>query len=1173
VLFLFDSYVLDSERRELRHRDAIVSVQPQVFDLLEYLIRNRGRVVSRDDMLAAVWGGRIVSESTLATRINAMRRAIGDDGERQRLIRTLPRKGIRFVGDVRENDDSPQQSRAAASPSGAATDVVRRVEAERRQLTIMSCAFVGLRELAAQLDPEELSSILSLCQACCSQVADRWGGSLARFTDDGSTIHFSYPQAHEDDPERAVRAGLDLLERVARLEIGAGNCLSARIGVATGLVVVGGAGSAGIAQDGMAVGAPPTLAAALQRAAPPGAVLIAARTHGLLGGLFEAEEFGPLLLEGFSNPVPAWRVIRPSAVESRFEALRKTGLSPFFGRHQEIEHLLRRWREAKSGKGGVVLISGEPGIGKSRIVSQLADRLGNREQYTRLRYQCSPHHRDSALHPVIAHLERFAALRPDDPPERRLDKLEAAVTIPAPHRKSALPLLAAILAIPTTGRYPPLAMNPMQQRRQTLGALLDELEALARRRPALVVFEDAHWADPTSIELLDLMIERIRRLPVLALITFRPDFVTPWAGLPSASAFELERLSPRDARAIVERLSEGQALPAGVLEQIVAKTDGVPLFIEELTKNVLESQLTRLDTGAHRSNGALPPLSIPSTLEDTLRARIDRLSSVKDVAQVGAAVGRSFAYKIISAVISQDTEVLRAALDQLVDAKLIFRQAVPSDAVYTFKHALVQEAAYESLLRIHRVALHGRIAAVIESQFPEIVDAEPELLAHHYSRAELGEKAVGYLLKAGARAVSRSANLEAINHLRNGLQQLTAIPAEGERARLELELQLTLGQALIAARGYTAEETTLAFKRAEELVDSIGDVGQRYSALYGNFVGRLIAGHVDAASETIDRMYQLASTGGDDAYLCLAYRLRGSLSFFRGDLRAAREELKKAIALRDPASQQRLASHFGPDTGAAAEIFLAMTEWLRGMPGTAQQTAQSAITNARQLKNALTIGQVLTLAAQLHYMSQDYETMAALSKEGGENCERIGIRYFGAICQLYQIWAKAWRSRPADYIDEFRDSLKTYEGMGCGLQVGLFRIMLARLQLAADRPAEGAKEAKLALASFDANGERWWVPEVYRTLGDALLVAASPNEAEAQRCFARALSEARGTGALMLELRAAASLARLLVGRGDGAQAKRTLSPVLAQFRADFDSVDIRAARAILDGTPKAPSL
>jgi DNA-binding winged helix-turn-helix (wHTH) protein len=733
LIFVFDNHVLDTGRRELRRGHTLVSVQPQVFDLLEYLIRNRGHVVSRDDLLDAIWGGRIVSESTLATRINAARSAIGDDGESQRLIRTLARKGIRFVAEVREEEEEQSQARrAAASPSGAVATVAPRVEAERRHLTVVSCDFVGLRELAARLDAEEFRTVIGACHACCYQAAARWDGSVARLADDGATVHFSYPQAHEDDAERAVRAGLDLIARIKRLEAGRNIALATRIGIATGLVVLGelsGASGNDTAHDRAAFGQAPGLAAALRSVTKPDTVLIAASTHGLLGGLFEYRAVGPLALDGFPSTVPAWLITGANVAESRFDALHKTRLTPFSGRQGELALLLRQWCEARAGEGRVALISGEPGIGKSRIVAHLAECITEQERYTRLLYQCSPYYRDTPLYPITAQLERYAVIVPDDPPARRLDKLEAIVAIRGPSRQSAMPLLAALLAIPTGERYPPITLTPMQQRRQTLAALLDQLETLAQRQPVLLVCEDVHWADPTSIELLDLMVERIRRLGILALITFRPEFEPSWAGLANVSTLTLQRLGRRDVQAIVGGVADGRTLPSEVMEQIVSKSDGIPLFVEELTKAILESGLLTKDESSYQLSGPLPLLAIPLTLQDSLMARLDRLGPAKQVAQIGAAIGREFPYDLLRAVARIDDMALRDALDRLEATELASSRGKPPKATYTFKHALVQDAAYGTLLRSRRQHLHGEISSTIERAFPEIVEMQPEILA------------------------------------------------------------------------------------------------------------------------------------------------------------------------------------------------------------------------------------------------------------------------------------------------------------------------------------------------------------------------------------------------------------------------------------------------------------
>jgi predicted ATPase len=766
-------------------------------------------------------------------------------------------------------------------------------------------------------------------------------------------------------------------------------------------------------------------------------------------------------------------------------------------------------------------------------------------------------------------MERAAGLLHDDTPKQKLDKLDALLARSSTSIQDAA-LIAEMLSLPNDGRYPALELPPQQRRQKTLEALAAQIETLSRQKPVLMIFEDAHWADPTSLEAFGRVVDRIRTLKVLLLATFRPEFDAPWVGRPYVTALVINRLAEHEAAAMIDRIVGNKPLSASIRQDIIERTDGIPLFVEEITKAVLEAES---ETAAERAVAAVPSpaVAVPASLYASLMARLDRLGGpVKELAQIAAAIGREFSHALLTSIMRQPEAELRLALDRLIAAGLLFRQGAPPHATYLFKHALVQDAAYGTLLRETRRQLHGRIAKALEDHFPGTVQTQPELIARHCERAELGEMAVRYWLKAGATAVSRSANLEAISHLHNGLRRLNTLPPDDKRARLELDLHLTLGQALIAARGYTAGDTTAAFARAEELVEKIGDTGQRYSVLYGIFVGRLIGGHIDAASETIGRLCELAASGKDDAYLCLAHRLHGSLLFFRGDLPIAQEKLQKAVALYGPVQQQKLAFHFGPDTGSAAQIFLAMTEWLRGRPESALRTAQSAIANARRLENALTLGQVQALAAQLHYMSQDYEGMLRLTTEGRDNCERVGIVYFGAICRFYQTWSQARRSNPADYIEEFRHGLATYEEMRGGLQLGLFHSMLAQLLLAAGAPAEAAKEAETALAKVTVSGERWWAPEIHRTLGDVLVALPNPDEAEVEQCYLRAIAEARHTGALMLELRAATSLAGMMIRRGDEAEARRTVAPIFAQFSEGFDSVDLRAAQAFFAGKPQA---
>src|SRR6266700_3479708 len=588
----------------------------------------------------------------------------------------------------------------------------------------MICDLVGSTALSARLDPEDMRAVIDAYHAACARITLTYDGFLAEFRGDGILAYFGYPLAHEDDAERSVRAGLDIIAAIARLETHAAEPLAVRIGIATGVVVVGDLSREGAWREDAVVGETPNLAARLQALAEPGTIVVAASTRRLLGDLFHLRDLGRHEVKGIAEPVAAWEVEGVADSESRFEAVRAAGLTDFIGREDELEFLLERQRLAWKGEGQIVLISGEPGIGKSRLVAALAERIAS-QPHTRLRYQCSPYHTNSALRPFIAQLERAAGFKADDTSEQRLDKLEALLAMGASPVQAVAPLFAALLSIPFGERYPPLALSPTQQRRRTLAALLDQFEGLARQQPVLLVFEDAHWADATSLELLDLTVERVRQLPVLALFTFRPEFEPPWVGLPNVSTLTLGRLDRDDVENMVAGVTAGRVLPAEVMKQIVAKTDGNPLFVEELTKTVLEAGILVADDGGYRLDGPLPPLAIPETLQDSLMARLDRLAPVREIAQIGAAIGREFSYSLLRVLVGRDETALRHGLAQLQQAGLVFRRGEPPEAVYSFKHALVRDAAYESLLKSRRQVLHLRIAEALRDRFPQIADTEP----------------------------------------------------------------------------------------------------------------------------------------------------------------------------------------------------------------------------------------------------------------------------------------------------------------------------------------------------------------------------------------------------------------------------------------------------------------
>jgi class 3 adenylate cyclase len=659
------------------------------------------------------------------------------------------KKLLKAIAALREPD------KEIAGPGEADASRAPRREAERRQLTVLFCDLVGSTELAARLDPEDMGQVIRAYQDTCAEGIARWGGHIAKYMGDGVLAYFGWPQAHEDDAERAVRAGLELTDGIAKLDTSAGKTLAARTGIATGLVMVGELIGEGAAREEAVVGETPNVAARLQTLAAPSSVVISLATRRLLGGLFDLEDLGRNRLKGFAEPLPAWRVKGEGLAEGRFEARQTAGLTPLVGRDEEIALLLRRWQQVKDGEGHVVLLSGEPGIGKSRLVREVRARLEGDPHISPL-YQCSPHHTTSPLHPLIEQLERAAGFAAGDRPEAKFDKLAALVARGTDRLDQAVPLIAALLGVPKDDRYPSPDLTPQRQKQLTLAALVEQLEGLAAAQPVLLTYEDMHWSDPTTQELLGLTIERLQHLPALLLITFRPEFSPPWPTQPHVSALALSRLGRREGAALVERVVRDKALPAEVAAQIVAKTDGVPLFVEELTKTVLESDLLT-DAGDHYElTGSLPPLAIPTTLHDSLMARLDRLPTAKEIAQIGAVIGREFSHELLAAVADQPEDQLRGALGQLLRSELLFRQGTLPDATYAFKHALVQDAAYQSLLKAKRQHLHARIARSLEERPSSAIQIAPEVLAYHYMQAGLFELAIPYWLRAGGSAPRRS---------------------------------------------------------------------------------------------------------------------------------------------------------------------------------------------------------------------------------------------------------------------------------------------------------------------------------------------------------------------------------------------------------------------------------
>jgi class 3 adenylate cyclase len=713
-------------------------------------------------------------------------------------------------------EGAPGSLPAGQTPQEASAHVTPSVpEAERRQLTVLFCDLADSTRRARRLDPEDLREVIRAYQATCVAVIERFAGHVAQYLGDGLLVYFGYPQAHEDDAQRAVRTGLGIVEAMAalptRLRRDQRVRLAVRIGIHTGLVVVGEMGSGG-RQEHLALGDTPNLAARLQGLAAPDTVVISDATFRLVQGYFTCQDHGTHTLKGIDTPVHISQVLGESAAQSRLDVAGATGLTPLVGREADVTLLRERWAQSQDGHGQVVVLSGEAGIGKSRLVHALTERVVDAHT-VRLTLRCSPYHTNSALYPVIEHLQRVLHWHHDASPEAKLATLEQALQGVRLSLEEVVPLVAALLSLPVPEQYPPLTLSPQRQKQQMQEALVAWLLAGTASQPVVAVWEDLHWADPSTLELLGLLLDQVPTARLLLVLTCRPEFRPPWASRSYVTPLPLARLTRLQVEEMVLRMTGGKPLPAEVVQQIVAKTDGIPLFVEELVKTILEAGLVQEAEGLYLLTGPLPPLAIPATLQDALMARLDRLASVKGVAQLGAVLGREFAYEVLQAVAPLDEKTLQHGLAQLVDAELLYQRGIPPQATYVFKHALIRDTAYESLLRSTRQQSHQRIAQVLEAQFPETAETQPELLAHHYTEAGLMAQAVGYWQRAGQHALQRSANLEAVHHLTTGRALLATLPETPARAQQELDLQLALGAALMATKGPAAPEVEQTYAR------------------------------------------------------------------------------------------------------------------------------------------------------------------------------------------------------------------------------------------------------------------------------------------------------------------------------------------------------------------------
>ena len=1036
-------------------------------------------------------------------------------------------------------------------------------EAERRQLTVMFCDLVGSTALSTGMDPEDLRDVIASYQSSCSTAIRRYDGFVAKYMGDGILVYFGYPRAHEDEAERSVRAGLDIVDAMAELNAAIGRPpgveLAVRIGIATGPVIVGDQIGEGTASETAVVGETPNLAARLQALAQPNQIIVSAATRAMLGDHFDLEDLGAFELKGFAEPVPAWRVLSARDVESRFAATRTGSAAPLVGRQEEMRLLLRAWEGSCRGRGQVVLIQGEAGLGKSRLVEGLREAAGKDHIWVALR--CSPFHTASAFRPIIEHLKRVFGWQPEDTAPQHLAKLEAGLagfkTLPL---SESVRLFADLMSVPAPeDRYPRLAMMAQQERNATLDAIVAWLIELAERTPVLMAWEDLHWADPTTLEALGMLIEQVPTAAMLVVATYRPELTPPWPQRSHMIPITLNRLERPEVETMVSHLAGGRPLPGEVVDHIVAKADGVPLYVEELTKAILGSGVLEARGDAYVLTGSLAQLHIPETLQDSLMARLDRAPRLREVAQLGSVLGREFAYDMISALAGIEEQMLQSGLGQLVVDELLYQRGRPPRSRYLFKHALIQDAAYQSLLKRTRQQYHQRVAKLLEDRFPEVASTQPELVAHHYTEANCPAQAIAYWHKAGVAAASKSANVEAIDQFRRGLALVEALSDARERAERELDLQMALGPALFATKIHSHPDVGRAYARAWELCQQLGDHSREFTALRGLQLHHVNLLEMEKAQHFAEEAMRVAERLDDAARLVGAHMALGVTLFCQGKLEPALAHFRRGFEMFDPNMQ--FPDWPGSHPGVQCQFCPVLISWMLGYPDRSLDELRAAVRSAETLGHPFTLAQTLCFVALVHIFRHEPSAAADYAGRALRICEEQRIAQFHAFALCADGWALCASGESEKGLAQIGQGV---DGYGLGAFQHILLALQADAQLAIGKPEAALASVVAGLEAVEKTGGAPLEAELYRLRGEALLAGAG-TVSEAETAMQQAIDVARRQNAKSWELRAATSLARLRRQQGRPQEAVALLAPIYAWFTEGFDTADLKAAKALLD--------
>lgn len=1206
--FQFGPFELNLTDERLWRGPDIIHLKPKSWSVLHCLVAHSGQLVSKNLLFETVWPDTAVSDAVLAVAIRDIRRALDDSARNPCYIETAHGRGYRFLAPVEivTRDDTIQPTALSpsvevdethrycptcqhANPTRASfcnacaaslgTEPTRAAQdhtptavqaplraAERRQLTVLYCDLVESTPLSEHLDPEDFWEVMRHYQVTCGAVIESLEGQIVQYLGDGLLTYFGYPLAHEDNAHRAVRAGLGILTAIEnlnlRLDTDYGVELAVRIGIHTGLVIVGGIEESNH-QAQLALGMTMNIAARLQELAEPNTMIVSDGTYQLVQGYFEVNDLGRQPLKGVSNALQVFQIRGESQAQSRLETASPRGLTTFVGRDAELALVDERWTSVRSGQGQVMVISGEAGIGKSRLAQVVKDEIAGREAMV-LECRTSPYAQHSALYPVTDLIQRWMHWLPEDSAEAKLQKLEDLLRPFRPDLTETVSLFAALLSLPVPPeRYEPLALSPERQRQQVFELLVALILEQASQKPVLFILEDLHWIDPSTLELIELLMEQAPVSSLMLLLTCRPTFEPPWGWRSHLTPIALHSLSRLHVEQMVDHVTGGHVLPSLLVEQLIEKTDGVPLFIEEMTKAVLESAEARPVSEQEDAVSVSEVVTIPSTLQDSLMARLDRLGTAKGIAQVGSVIGRQFSYSLLQALVDLNEPDLQAKLRRLVEVELVYQTGLPPQSTYLFKHALIQDAAYHSLLKRRRQHVHERIVEVLQTRFAGTAESQPELLAHHYMEAGLAEEAIPYWLRAGQQASQRSAYAEAIAHFHKGLDTLSTLSDIEARAHLELQFQLVIGDALAVTRGYAAPEVRQAYARALVLCEQLPASTQLSDATMGLWRFYSVSAELQTAYRVSKQLLSQAEQLQNPLYLMQAHFMVGQPQLFMGDFVSARFHLEQSISYRPAQSTDNWANTMGIQVGCLTHLSVVL--WHLGYAHQALIRAEEALDIAKELNHPFTIAFAQTIVAMLHQLRRELPVTQAKANTTVLISREQGFPFWLSGGMILEGWALAIQGQHETGLAQLLQGLDYYQQTGAQLLARYYIALLVESYWQSGQLGDALRTLEDALMIVDKTEERCWEAELHRLKGVLLLKTSIDHVAEAESCFQHALSLAQHQQAKSYELRTTTNLAELWYQQGKAEAARQLLANIYNKFTEGFDTADLQEAKALLE--------